>query len=202
MPAKAESKNSPKENKLSHKDITEAAVDLIASKGLASLTMRQLAGTVGCSVGTLPHYFKNKHEVVTAALRWSNERILTRLHSIAPGDLSLDALTPVLFSSLPLDEQADLEWRVRLCLWEYATTNPEMLVEVEQVRKEAMQELDKVVEFLQQHGDIRDTISGAAVSATIYHLSIGLGFNLLHLPMAERQQQLDHLVDYIMSLRP
>lgn len=198
MPAKSEAKD----NKLSHQEITEAAVNLIASKGLASLTMRQLASTLGCSVGTLPHYFKNKHEVVTAALRWSNERILARLHSIAPGDLSLDALTPVLFSSLPLDQQADLEWRVRLCLWEYATTNPEMLVEVEQVRKEAMLELDKVVSFLQTHGDIRANISGDAISATIYHLAIGLGFNLLHLPMPEREQQLAHLVDYIMSLRP
>lgn len=189
-------------HKLSHDDIITAVVELIAHHGLAELTMRKLASSLNCSVGTLPHYFKSKHEMVIAALRWSNERILNRLNAIGPDDYSIDALTPLLLSSLPLEPQADLEWRVRLCLWGYATTNPDMLAEVERVRKEAMSEITNAIQFVQQQGGIRANLSSEVIASTVYHMTIGLGFNLLHLPMAQRQQQLGYLLDYIHNLIP
>lgn len=194
--------NKAEHHKLNHEDIITAVVELIAHHGLAELTMRKLASSLNCSVGTLPYYFKNKHDMVIAALRWSNGRILNRLNSIGPGDYSIEALTPLLLSSLPLDQQADLEWRVRLCLWGYATTNPDMLMEVERVRKETMNEISNIIKFVQQRDGIRANLSSEAISSTVYHMTIGLGFNLLHLPMPQRQKQLAHLLDYIHSLRP
>jgi AcrR family transcriptional regulator len=109
---------------LSKDDIVAAVADLIVEQGLSALTMRTIAAKLGCSVGTLPHYFKGKDEIVAATLNWSNERIMGRLNAMPPGELSVETLLPVVISSLPLDEQSDREWRIRLCLWDHGLTQP------------------------------------------------------------------------------
>jgi len=106
---------------LSREDIVAAVADLIVDQGSSALTMRTIAARLGCSVGTLPHYFKGKDEIVAATLDWSNERIMGRLNAM-PGEMSIEVLLPIVISSLPLDEQSDREWRIRLCLWDHALT--------------------------------------------------------------------------------
>lgn len=108
------------DKKLSRDDIIESVAYLIAEQGLETLTMRNIAKHVGCSVGTLPHYFEGKDDIVIAALNWSHERIFKRLDSATQNDQpQLDNLYPLISASMPIDEVSDIEWRVRLCLWDY-----------------------------------------------------------------------------------
>ncbi len=46
---------------LQRQEILAAARDLFMNEGYAKMSMRKLAGTVGCVPGTLYHYFKAKH---------------------------------------------------------------------------------------------------------------------------------------------
>jgi AcrR family transcriptional regulator len=164
--------------------------------------MRTIANHVGCSVGSLPHYFKGKEEIVGAALNWSNERILTRLDTMPLEEVTIDTLIPVVISSLPLDEQSDIEWRVRLCLWDYAATNPELLEKVKEVRRQTLSVLNRLLGHLQKKGYIAKDLPPEAMSTSIYHMAIGLGFNLLHVSLDKREEHVLPLISYIDFLRP
>lgn len=188
--------------RLRRQDIVAAVARLIAEKGLAALTMRDIAGQLRCSVGTLPHYFKGKDEMVAAALKWSNDRVMARIEEMAQRGIALENMVPIIISVLPLDEQSDLEWRVRMCLWDSATTNPQLLTAVEEVRDGAMEMLQRLIGHLQRQGEIEPGVPAEAICQTLYHLAVGMGFNLLLLPLAERSAQVLPLVSYIEFLRP
>ena len=98
------------DTKLSRDDIITAVAELIAEQGLENLTMRNIANHVGCSVGTLPHYFDGKDDIVVAALKWSNERIFSRLGNMPLAELRLTALYPLISAAMPTDNYADIEW--------------------------------------------------------------------------------------------
>ena len=49
-----------------NKDITEAALVIIAEDGVASLTMHEVADRVGCAVGTIYTYFSSKSSLLVA----------------------------------------------------------------------------------------------------------------------------------------
>lgn len=195
-------KKNEAEARLNRQDIIATVAHLIAQKGLSALTMRTIANHVGCSVGSLPHYFAGKDEIVAEALNWSNERILNRLNTMPLEEVSVDTLIPIVISSLPLDEQSDIEWRVRLCLWEYATTNDELLEKVEDVRQQTLEVLNRLLGHLQKQGLIVDNLPAREIGISIYHLAIGLGFNLLHNPLAEREKHVLPLISYIDYLKP
>lgn len=186
---------------LSRNDIVAAVADLIVEQGLSALTMRTIAAKLGCSVGTLPHYFKGKEEIVTATLNWSNERIMNRLDSVPPGELSIDTLLPVVTSTLPLDDISDREWRIRLCLWDHALTQPLLEQTLLQVTDQANEVLQALVRQLQHTGQITGAIDAGTIAMTLYHMTIGMSFNMLHYPLPQREAMLRPLVFYIDSLR-
>jgi AcrR family transcriptional regulator len=190
----------PVEQKLSRADIVAAVAHLIAEQGLESLTMRNIARHVGCSVGTLPHYFEGKDDIVIAALNWSNERILGPLGNIPSHDIRLESLYPLLSEAMPTNEISDTEWRVRLCLWDYAVTNDEMRVTVNAIADAAIELLSKLVEQLQNNNEIKSAANPKIIAMTIYQMCIGASFNMLHTPMNERTQQLQTLYSYIESI--
>ena len=84
------------DQKLSRDDIIASVAALIAEEGLDTLTMRNIARHVGCSVGSLPHYFDGKDDIVDAALNWSNERIFSRIGSLPQNEIHVESLYPLL----------------------------------------------------------------------------------------------------------
>lgn len=188
------------DTKLSRDDIITAVAELIAEQGLENLTMRNIANHVGCSVGTLPHYFDGKDDIVVAALKWSNERIFSRLGNMPLAELRLTALYPLISAAMPTDNYADIEWRVRLCLWDYAVTNTEMRSQVIEINETVVNLLSDIIEQLQACGDISCEHDKTITAMTLYQLCIGGGFNMLHSAIDERQSKLKPLLNYIESL--
>jgi AcrR family transcriptional regulator len=186
---------------LSKNDIVTAVADLIVEQGLSALTMRTIAAKLGCSVGTLPHYFKGKDEIVAATLNWSNERIMGRLNAMPPGELSIEALLPVVISSLPLDEQSDREWRIRLCLWDHGLTQPALRQTLHEVMAQASEVLERIIGHLQQRQLLTANVEARMIATTLFHLTIGMSFNMLHEPLPQREDMLKPLTHYIETLR-
>lgn len=188
-------------DKLNRNDIITVVAHLIAEQGLENLTMRNIARHVGCSVGTLPHYFEGKTDIVIAALNWSGERIFGRLNEMNPMQISLDNLYPIISTSMPLTEQADIEWRVRLCLWDYAVTDPEMKQSVSETTTIAHTILESLIVKLQNKGEIRKNIDPESGALMLYHLCVGAGFSMLHLPFDQREKLLLPLTNMIDNLK-
>lgn len=105
--------------------IIEAARDLLAEGGLASLSMRQVADRVGTSATALYHYFENKEDLVRRVLGLAFERFgeylgraadlhprgsLERVHALGEGYLQFatenDAYFRMLFSIQREDPRA------------------------------------------------------------------------------------------------
>lgn len=191
----------PSESKLSREDIVTAVAHLIAEQGLENLTMRNIARHVGCSVGTLPHYFDGKEDIVQAALNWSSDRIMTRLSEMPPSEICLANLFQIMSLSMPLTEIADTEWRVRLCLWDYAVSNEETRDAVAAISHYATDILVDLVMYLQTTGEVRKDIDPKPTALGIYQMCIGAGFTMLHTPMDTREEQLRPLYDFIEGIR-
>ncbi len=189
------------DNKLSRNDIIASVAELIAEKGLQNLTMRNIANHVGCSIGTLPHYFKGKDDIVAATLNWSNERILSRLGNMPMSEMRLEYLLPLITSAMPINEPADQEWRVRLCLWDYAVTNPDMRKTVNAINKTVVDLVEGLIEQLQSHNEVDINLDKKLAAMTFYQLCMGAGFNMLHSEMEEREEKLLPLTHFIKSLQ-
>ena len=195
-------KEKKQDKKLNRHDIIEAVARLIAEDGLETLTMRNIAKHVGCSVGTLPHYFEGKDDIVIAALNWSHERIFNRLDAMTDAaEIHLQNLYPLLSASMPTNDVADIEWRVRLCLWDYATTDPEMRLSVAAVARYADELLQSLIIQLQEQGEVRADICPSTTALTFYQMCIGAGFNMLHHPMEKRERDLAPLHEYIEMIK-
>lgn len=187
--------------KLNRDDIIAAVALLIADQGLENITMRNIAKHVGCSVGTLPHYFEGKDDIVIAALNWSSERIFNRLASMNDNEIHLTNLYPLLSASMPVDRQADIEWRVRLCLWDYAVTDDEMKLSVNATGSYAKELLTSLIMHLQAQKEIRPTIDPEICALTFYQMCSGAGFSMLHQPFDQREKQLKPLLSFIESIK-
>ena len=189
------------DHKLSRDDIIAAVAGLIADQGLENLTMRNIARNVGCSVGTLPHYFDGKDDIVIAALNWSNERIFSRLGNMSVDEIHLETLYPLMRTAMPVDGVSDTEWRVRLCLWDYAATNEEMRATVNSINESVTDLLKGLLDHLQDKGEIKADQDKDVAALALLHMCIGGGFNMLHSPLEEREAKLQPLFNYIESIR-
>ncbi|ARS26245.1 TetR/AcrR family transcriptional regulator [Sphingomonas sp. KC8] len=109
--------------------IAAAAVRWIASRGLETLSQRNVAALSGRSKGSVQHYFPDKASLMFGALRWiSGER--AERERAAPGDPDAGdpyaTLSRRLYAVLPTDDKRAEEWRVRLSLYVYAHNDPDM----------------------------------------------------------------------------
>jgi len=189
------------ESKLSRDDIISAVAHLIAEEGLENLTMRHIAKQVGCSVGTLPHYFSGKEDIVIAALNWSSDRIMTRLSAMPPSEINLENLYTLMSASMPLTDLSDIEWRVRMSLWDYAVTNEDTRDTVHAISKVSNEILVELIAYLQSVGEVRKELNQEATALAIYQMCIGAGFTMLHTPMDTREAQLIPLYNFIENIR-
>ncbi|MEO0994347.1 MAG: TetR/AcrR family transcriptional regulator [Pseudomonadota bacterium] len=101
------------------RSIASAAVDAIASEGLAAVKLTDIARAAGVTTGAVAHYFSGKDAVLAAAL----DEVCTRLFAgiDAPDHaLTLDAIAEV----LPVTPEKRAEWRVWLAYWGRAPNVP------------------------------------------------------------------------------
>lgn len=189
------------DNRLNREEIISAVAHMIANQGLENLTMRHIAKQVGCSVGTLPHYFAGKEDIVIAALNWSSDRIMSRLSSMPPSEIKLENLYKLMSASMPLSELSDVEWRVRMCLWDYAATNEDTRDTVNAISKVATDILVELIVYLQGTGEVKKEIVPEDTALGIYQMCIGAGFTMLHTPINTREEQLKPLYAFVESIR-
>ncbi len=185
-------------------EVAEAAARLIASKGLEALTTRALAKSLGCSIGVLSHYFSSKEEIVIAAFRWADQRIDLRMQeaSTQQGNLSLDQFFPIIKAGLPLDEESDLEWRVRLNLHTFALTHDDSLQAELEKNTQNRELMYGMITALQAQGELRDDVSAEDITNIAFDLVIGMAKNLVMRPFSEREERSAYLFRMIEQLRP
>lgn len=76
-------------------DILDAAIEVMAVKGVGSASMQHIAGAAGISIGNLYHYFKSKEEIFAEVLRRGQTGYGEFVRSVAdgPGEARAKLLT-------------------------------------------------------------------------------------------------------------
>jgi AcrR family transcriptional regulator len=97
------------------RDLALAACAVIARRGLAGATVRDVAREAGCTTGMVSHYFADKDQLLVAALDVATRNAGARIRDRALADPA--DLRSVLAESLPLDAARRAEWRVWVAFW-------------------------------------------------------------------------------------
>jgi AcrR family transcriptional regulator len=107
-------------------EVIAAVWRVIARDGLESSTIRAMAKETGASAGILAHYFKDKDDILTYALKLSHRRIRERQNKKLDGLTGLEALKALVLDNLPLDEERELETRLEISYWARSLTRAEV----------------------------------------------------------------------------
>jgi AcrR family transcriptional regulator len=98
-------------------ELLEAVWRVIARDGMEGATIRTIAKETGWSTGVLAHYFGDKDDIISSALRLAYERIAARWDAKLEGLTGIRALHELVLDNLPLDEERELETRLLMNYW-------------------------------------------------------------------------------------
>lgn len=175
------------------RELLAAVWRVVQSEGIERTTTRAIAREAGWSVGALSHYFKDREDVLTSALRMSHRRIKDRWTVLLEGLAGITALRELVLDNLPLDEGRALETRLEVAFWARALTRDAVLV-VQQAEAAALHR--RVLDLVQEAkecGEIRDKGSTEQITERLLALIDGLSLHAVLYP--ERLALLREVVD-------
>lgn len=105
----------------------EAAVEVIAEKGLSQTRVADVAARAGLSPALLLYYFRSKNELLTDALTFAEDRFyLAIFHELTELDDPRLSLVRLIDLSCPAEgEDVRGDWALWLELWSRALLHPE-----------------------------------------------------------------------------
>jgi AcrR family transcriptional regulator len=84
--------------------VLDALVEVVATGGIAAMSVRAVAAAAGVSIAQVQYYFRTKDELVAAAYRHVADQLKQRVRVVDLSGAPRDALRRVLHVWLPLDE--------------------------------------------------------------------------------------------------
>lgn len=169
--------------------IAAVAAELIAKNGAQNLTSSHVADALGATRGKVLHYFTSTQQIIDAAFDWANTRAEQRMVDLATGIEKLDLDEINLLSLLPLTEEADIEWKVRLSCWESALSDEKSNEFQKSVSVSRIVDTTLLFEMLQAEGVVRTDIAASDLAKATADIMTGLGIILLNYPLAEREER-------------
>ncbi len=106
--------------------IVAACARLIATKGYADTSIRDVAGEVGISTGTLLHHFESKEHLLTATLLDTAQTFLERMKASARARDPRAQLRGIVTALLGESDAVDIGWKVWIAFWHEAAIHPEL----------------------------------------------------------------------------
>ncbi len=166
----------PTDHRVRRREVARAAVHSIARTGLEGATLRAVADEGGWSVGVVQHYFRNKSELLAAAVDYLAERTAGALDDQSATSPVLERLTAVLYRTLPTGrEPTENYWRVWICFWAQATNDARLATAVEQHAQLWRRRLAATIRAGQIDGSIRAELNPDDEAAFLAAAVDGLG---------------------------
>ena len=106
--------------------IVSACARLIATRGYAGTSIRDVASAVGISTGTLLHHFESKEQLLTATLLEVSDSILARMEKKNHATDPRSEMRFVVNALLGESAEVDIGWRVWIAFWHEAAIHPEL----------------------------------------------------------------------------
>jgi AcrR family transcriptional regulator len=183
--------------------IAEAVYRVIGERGWDAVTLRDVAGTAGISMGQVQHYFTTKTDMLLFALGHMRDRVLARLErrlAALPQPVTLrDQVRAAISVMLPLDEPGRQEAAVNIAFFSAATATPEYgkLLRDGYARQVA----SSTAQFTAAAADglLNEGVDPAREAAALYYLIQGLIGPVLigQLTPDQAVELLDHQLDRV-----
>ncbi|UTW11867.1 TetR/AcrR family transcriptional regulator [Marinobacterium rhizophilum] len=102
--------------------IAQAAVAVIAEKGLEATKLTDIARLAGVTTGAVTHYFSDKDAVLTAALELAYDMMFTHMELVsASGNCSF---YEIIVQALPVNDDSRTAMSVWLAFWSRSLAEP------------------------------------------------------------------------------
>lgn len=141
--------------------VASLAQDAICERGLASVTLRDVADRGGWSPTAVTHYFRNRDELLVFTLQHSREQVNERIKAAIAG--GADLLGAIIEQTLPLDDVRRRQWQVWLAFWGSAVGAPALAAIQEDAQRTFRERLAEGLRQRGYRGDI-DGESGRLVA--------------------------------------
>ena len=161
------------------RDFIEAAYATIIEEGLDNTTVRGVAKKAGYTTGALVHYFKDKDELIRAALNHFGDELRERMVRAHDQQSGRSALRATLMEALPTDRRAGMSWRVWLALWYHSEANADMREEQKRRYREWFGRIREMLEESKAEGELPEDLDTATEARGIVAYVDGLGVQYL-----------------------
>jgi AcrR family transcriptional regulator len=193
----------PRPPRFSENQLADAAVRLVAERGLAAMSVRAVAREAGVSGGAVQYYFPTVDALLRAAYRRVIDGVTERAVRLPPSPTAKGFVRSLLHELLPLDEQRETELRVALAFSARAPFEPALAeLYTEGYRallgalEEALRQGIALGEAAPGVDPRRDAVACAAVAD-------GLAWHLLCAPSALAREEVVRALDsYLDRLLP
>ncbi len=162
------------------REISAQAARWIASRGLETLSLRNVAALHGCSKGMVQHYFADKEELLFGALLHVTAAYAAREQESVDGYIGLERIERRFLVILPVSDSLRDEWVVRLAFYARAALAPRMQTYLHEHVARALRagtlelreaqvtgEVARGIDLARSYRVIMATVAGIAVSEVV-----------------------------------
>lgn len=171
MPARSEKQ----ENR--RVEVARACFRVIASRGISGTTLQEIAEEMGCSIGVLAYYFRNKADLLRFTKNLLFDEINKNMLAAAEKTAGVSRLYAMFEEALPLDDEGLIMWQIYLAFLSQTVGDPSLMKVQAERNAYSISILEKAIGDLQRSGDITTEISAKDEAMSSIAFLEGLGFH-------------------------
>jgi len=189
-------------HELQRDTFAEAAMRLIAQKGLEGVTMRAVATEAGLSYGSLFHYFDSKEELLMHAVRTTIEKQTQRVDQLSTQFGGLEALQHLLCDDAVTSKSSRDSWLVWMA-FQYQAALRESFREMNAELVDGWYErIRTLLNDAKAVGEISESIDTDIEASALWAYSSGIGqLGVLHPESFPPAHQTALIANYLNKLR-
>jgi AcrR family transcriptional regulator len=164
--------------RLSHRrrlEILEAAMDVIAERGLCETRVADVARRAGTSAALILYYFDSKDRLLTEALTHAEDRFyLEAFHDLTRIEHVQERLISLIDRSFPAPGDTTGDWKLWIELWSRAMRDPEAARKRAALDRRWRTTIADVVREGQNDGEFSDEVDADGFAVRLASLIDGL----------------------------
>ncbi|MEO3891532.1 TetR/AcrR family transcriptional regulator [Nonomuraea sp. B5E05] len=164
-------------------EIADAVLAIVADRGLAAVSLTEVAAQAGISPGRVQHYFPAKRQLLEAAFERGNELSSARIRAKTGTDLQAAeprlVLTTVLGELIPYDADTEAHMRVRQSFHAFAFAEEAIAARLRVLYADLHCQMADLIARDQQAGRIPTTLDAHAAALSLVALAEGLAAYVL-----------------------
>jgi AcrR family transcriptional regulator len=156
-------------------EILEAAMDVIADRGLCETRVADVARRAGTSAALILYYFESKDRLLTEALTHAEDRFyLQTFHDLTGIEHVRDRLVSLIDRSFPGPDDTTGDWKLWIELWSRAMRDPEAARKRAALDRRWRTTIADVVREGQNDGEFSDEVDADGFAVRLASLIDGL----------------------------